>query len=167
MVKESDIALQICQAGNIGTALMCLNLAVENECFDRLLIATDTPTGTGMIPLGMVKSVTEMSTLSKYPPEWMIAAATGNVAKVYKLNNGLLREGKDGDVLLVDAPMGGSKKTCLEAIKNGDVWSLVGVFTAGLPRFVGRSRNTPPPLRYPKVVQSRIVQDFAAQQQFK
>lgn len=167
VVKESDIALQICQAGNIRTALMCLNLAVENECFDRLLIATDTPTGTGMMPLGMVKSVTEMSTLSKYPPEWMIAAATGNVAKVYKLNNGLLREGKDGDVLLVDAPMGGSKKTCLEAIKNGDVWSLVGVFTAGLPRFVGRSRNTPPPLRYPKVVQSRIVQDFAAQQQFK
>jgi enamidase len=167
VVKESDIALQICQAGNIRTALMCLNMAVDNDCFDRFLIATDTPTGTGMMPLGMIKSVTEMSTLSKHPAEWMIAAATGNVAKVYGLNNGFLREGRDGDLLLVDAPMGGSKKTCLEAIKHGDVWSLVGCFTAGLPRFVGRSRNTPPPLRYPKVVQSRIVNDFAAQQQFK
>jgi len=167
VVKESKVALQICQAGNIRTALMCLNMSVDNECFDRFLIATDTPTGTGMMPLGMIKSVTEMATLSKYPAEWMIAAATGNVAKVYRLNTGFLREGKDGDVLLVDAPMGGSKKTCLEAIKNGDVWSLVGCFTAGLPRFVGRSRNTPPPLRYPKVTMSRIQNDFSSAQQFK
>ena len=43
--KETEIALQICQAGNIRTALMCLNLAVENDQFDRFLIATDTPTG--------------------------------------------------------------------------------------------------------------------------
>lgn len=167
VIRETKAALQICQAGNIRTALMCLNLAVENDCFDRFLIATDTPTGTGMMPLGMIKSVTEMATLSKYPPEWMLAAATGNVAKVYRLNNGFLRPGRDGDVLLVDAPMGGSKNTCLEAIKHGDVWSLVSVFTAGLPRFIGRSRNTPPPLRNPKVTRSRIQNDFAATQQFK
>lgn len=167
IVKETDIALQICQAGNIRTAVMCLNMAVEADCFDRFLIATDTPTGTGMMPLGMVKSVTEMATLSKHPAEWMIAAATGNVAKVYRLNSGFLREGKDGDVLLVDAPMGGSKKTCLDALKHGDVWSLVSVFTAGVPRFIGRSRNTPPPLRYPKVARSNIVNDFSASQQFK
>jgi len=167
VVMESSIALQICQAGNIRTALMCLNMAVENDCFDRFLIATDTPTGTGMMPLGMIKSVTEMATLSKYPAEWMIAAATGNVARTYRLNNGFLREGKDADVLLVDAPMGGSKTTCLDALKHGDVWSLVGCFTAGIPRFIGRSRNTPPPLRYPKVTQSKIVNEFSTGQQFK
>jgi enamidase len=167
VIRETDVALQICQAGNIRTALMCLNLAVDHDAFDRFLIATDTPTGTGMMPLGMVKSITEMSTLSKYPPEWMIAAATGNTAKVYGLNNGFLRDGKDADVLLVDAPMGGSKKTCLEALKHGDVWSLVACITAGVPRFIGRSRNTPPPLRYPKVLRSEIRMEFAAQQQFK
>ena len=167
VIRETKVALQICQAGNIRTAVMCLNMVVENDVFDRFLIATDTPTGTGMMPLGMIKSITEMATLSKYPPEWMIAAATGNVAKVYDLNNGFLREGKDADVLLVDAPMGGSKNTCLEALKHGDVWSLVACFTAGLPRFIGRSRNTPPPLRYPKVVKSRIVNEFSASQQFK
>ena len=70
IVKETEIALQICQAGNIRTALMCLNLAVENDQFDRFLIATDTPTGTGVMPLGMIKSITEMATLSDYPPEW-------------------------------------------------------------------------------------------------
>ena len=143
IIKESDIALQICQAGNIRTAILCVNLAVANNAFDRLLIATDTPTGTGMMPLGMIKSITEMATLTDYSPEWMIAAATGNAARVYGVNTGLLRSGKIADLLLVDAPMGGTQKTCLKAIKHGDVWSLVASFTEGVPRFIGRSRNTP------------------------
>jgi enamidase len=166
IIKESDIALQICQAGNIRTALLCVNLAVENNAFDRLLVATDTPTGTGMMPLGMIKSVTEMATLTDYPPEWMIAAATGNAARIYGLNTGFLHPGKIADLLLVDAPMGGTQKTCLKALKHGDVWSLVAVITEGLPRFIGRSRNTPPPIRAAKVVKSRIVQEFATAQQF-
>jgi enamidase len=166
IVKGSDIALQICQAGNIRTAVLCVNLAVENDAFDRLLIATDTPTGTGMMPLGMIKSVAEMATLTDYPPEWMLAAATGNAARVYKLDTGLLRAGKSADLVLVDAPEGGTQKNCLAALKHGDVWSQVACFTEGVPRFIGRSRNTPPPLRTPKVVRSKIVQDFGAVQQF-
>ena len=166
IVKESDIAMQICQAGNIRTALLCVNLAVANDAFDRLLIATDTPTGTGMMPLGMIKSITEMATLTNYPAEWMIAAATGNVARVYGLDTGLLRPGKIADLLLVDAPMGGSKNTALEAIKHGDVWSLVAAFTEGIPRFIGRSRNTPPPIRAPQVIKSTISEKFGSAQQF-
>jgi enamidase len=107
-----------------------------------------------------------MATLSDYPPEWMIAAASGNAAKVYGLDTGFLRPGKIADLLLVDAPMGGTQTNCLAAIKHGDVWSLVASFTEGIPRFIGRSRNTPPPIRTPKVVRSRIVQDFASGQQF-
>lgn len=166
VIKGSEIALQICQAGNIRTAVLCVNLAVESQAFDRVLIATDTPTGTGMMPLGMIKSVAEMATLTDYPAEWMLGAATGNAARVYKLDTGFLRPGKIADLLLVDAPQGGTQKNCLAALKHGDVWSQVACFTEGLPRFIGRSRNTPPPLRTPKVVRSRVVQDFSAVQQF-
>ena len=166
VIKQSDIALQICQAGNIRTALLCLNLAVENMAFDRFLIATDTPTGTGMMPLGMIKSVSEMAALSDYPAEWMIAAASGNAARIYRLDTGFVRPGKTADLLLVDAPMGGTQKSCLAAIKHGDVWSQIACFTEGVPRFIGRSRNTPPPLRTPRVLRSNIVQDFAVAQQF-
>ena len=161
IINETDIALQICQAGNIRTALLCLNLAVENEKFDRFLIATDTPTGTGVMPLGMIKSVTEMATLSSYPAEWMIAAATGSVAKIYRLNSGFIKRGKDADVLLIDAPLGGSKKTALEAIKHGDLAAVGAVFTDGIPRFIGRSRNTPPTTRQIKTVQNNVPYDFS------
>ncbi len=157
IVKDTEIALQVCQAGNIRTALLCLNLAVENDVFDRFLIATDTPTGTGVMPLGMIKSVTEMATLSDHPPEWLIAAATGNVARTYRLNNGLLRVGRDADVLLIDAPLGGSKKTALDAIKHGDVAAIGACFTAGIPRFIGRSRNTPPMTREVRIVRNRVM----------
>jgi enamidase len=166
VITQSEIALQICQAGNIRTALLCLNLSVQHDAFDRFLIATDTPTGTGMMPLGMIKSIAEMATLSDYPPEWMIAAATGNAARTYRLDTGFLQPGKIADLLLVDAPMGGTQKHCLAALKHGDVWSQVACFTEGTPRFIGRSRNTPPPLRTPKIVRSRIIQTFESAQQF-
>ena len=161
IVNETNIALQICQAGNIRTALMCLNLAVENGQFDRFLIATDTPTGTGVMPLGMIKSVTEMATLSDYPAEWMIAAATGSVAKIYRLNSGFIERGKDADVLLIDAPLGGSKKTALDAIKHGDLAAVGAVFTDGIPRFIGRSRNTPPTTRKIQAIRNNVPFDFS------
>ena len=88
IINESDIAMQICQAGNIRTAIMCLNMAIEAQQFDRLIFATDTPTGTGMMPLGMIKTVVEMACLTDHSPEMMVCAATGNNANVYKLNTG-------------------------------------------------------------------------------
>ncbi len=160
VINESEIALQICQAGNIRTALMCLNLAVKADAFDRVIFATDTPTGTGVMPLGMIKTVVEMSCLTDYPPEMMVAAATGNNAKVYKRNTGFLQKGKDADVILVDAPLGGSQKTALAAIKHGDYPSIPAVFTDGIPRYVGRSRNTPASIRQTKIVQNNVMQEF-------
>src|ERR1044071_7614712 len=44
IIVESDVALQICTAGNLRTALMCAKLAQGHNAFDRVLIATDTPT---------------------------------------------------------------------------------------------------------------------------
>jgi enamidase len=161
IVKETEIALQICQAGNIRTALMCLDLAVENDQFDRFLIATDTPTGTGVMPLGMIKSVTEMATLSDYPAEWMLAAATGSVAKIYGLNSGFIKRGKDAVILLIDVPLGSSKKTALEAIKHGDLAAVGAVITDGIPRFVGRSRNTPPTTRTVRTIRKNVPFDFS------
>jgi enamidase len=36
------------------------------------------------------------------------------------------------------------------------------VITAGIPRFVGRSRNTPATTRKARVARSRVTQDFSA-----
>lgn len=160
VVNESDIALQLCQAGNIRTSLMCLELAVDAGAYDRLILATDTPTGTGVMPLGMIKTVCELSCLTKYPAEMIVAAATGNNAAVYRLDAGFLKQGRAADVMLVDAPLGGSKTVALDAIKHGDYPAIPAVFTDGEPRFVGRSRNTPPSMRRVRIARNAIMQEF-------
>jgi len=161
IVNESDIALQICTAGNLRTALWITKLAQEADAFDRLLIATDTPTGSGIMPLGMIYTMTHLAALGGVPVEHAIAAATGNNARVYGLNSGFLQEGKDADVVIVDACVGGSKDTAIDAIRNGDICAVAAVVTDGVPRFVGRSRNTPAAMKTVRTASSKIAMDFS------
>ena len=162
VIKESKIALQVCTAGNLRTTLLCARLADANGAFERFIIATDTPTGSGVMPLGMLYTIAHLSSLTDLPPERFICAATGSNAKVYGLDSGSLAPGKAADVVLIDAPDGGTQKTALAAIKHGDIAAIGAVVTAGVPRFVGRSRNTPATTRKARVASSRVTQDFAA-----
>ena len=162
VIKESNIALQVCTAGNLRTTLLCARLADANGAFERFIIATDTPTGSGIMPLGMLYTIAHLSSLTDMPPERFICAATGSNAKVYGLDSGLLAPGKAADLVLIDAPDGGTQKTALAAIKHGDIAAIGAVVTAGVPRFVGRSRNTPATTRKARVASSRVMQDFAA-----
>ena len=161
VIKESKIALQVCTAGNLRTTLLCAKLAEANSAFDRFIIATDTPTGSGIMPLGMLYTIAHLSSLTDIPPERFLCAATGSNARVYGLNSGLLSPGKAADIVLIDAPDGGTQKTALAAIKHGDIAAIGAVVTAGVPRFVGRSRNTPATTRKARVAISRVMQDFS------
>ena len=51
IIVEGDMALQVCTAGNLRTALLCATLAQRHGAFDRLIVATDTPTGSGEPPI--------------------------------------------------------------------------------------------------------------------
>jgi enamidase len=161
LVRESDIAMQLCTAGNLRTALLTARLLDEAGQPERLLIATDTPTGSGIMPLGMFYTISHLASLGGMPPEQAIAAATGNNARVYRLNTGLLQPGKEADVLLIDACAGGSQDDALSALRNGDVPAVSAVLTAGVPRFVGRSRNTPAGIRNVRVAENRLPRDFS------
>jgi enamidase len=161
IVNESTIALQVCTAGNLRTTLLIGDLVRKAEQFDRFLIATDTPTGSGIMPLGMMYTISHLASLTDMPVEWAIAAATGNNARVYRLNSGFLKPGCDADVVLIDACVGGSKDNALDALRNGDIAAVAAVVTDGVPRFVGRSRNTPAPMRSVRVAECRIPQDYS------
>lgn len=164
LVTESNIALQICTAGNLRTALLTAKLLKDAEALHRLLIATDTPTGSGIMPLGMFYTVSHLASLGGLEPELAIAAATGNNARVYRLNSGVLAPGRDADVVLIDACAGGACNDALSALVNGDIPAVAAVVTGGMPRFVGRSRNTPAAMRAVSVAQCRIMQNFADSQ---
>jgi len=161
MVHECSAALQVCTAGNLRTTLLLANLMREADQLDRLLIATDTPTGSGIMPLGMLYTISHLASMTDMPPEVAIAAATGSNARVYKRNSGFIAAGKDADVIIIDACVGGSKKEPLDSLRNGDIVAVSAVITNGVPRFVGRSRNTPAGNRSVKIVQNKVLNDFS------
>ena len=161
VILESDMALQVCTAGNLRTTLLCAQLAAQHGAFDRFIIATDTPTGSGVMPLGMLYTIAHLASLTEMPPEQFLCAATGSNANVYGLDSGFLKAGRAADIVLIDAPEGGTQSTALAAIKNGDIAAIGAVVTAGMPRFVGRSRNTPATTRRARVARSTVTQDFA------
>jgi enamidase len=162
VIKESTMALQVCTAGNLRTTLLCGRLAMQHDAFDRFIIATDTPTGSGIMPLGILYTMAHLASLTEMSPEQAICAASGNNAKVYRLDSGFLRAGCAADIVLLDAPDGGTQDSALKAIKHGDIAAIGAVVTAGIPRFVGRSRNTPATTRKARIARSNVMQDFAA-----
>jgi enamidase len=155
------MALQLCTAGNLRTALLCTALVQQHGALDRLLIATDTPTGSGIMPLGVLYTIGHVAALGKLAPELAIAAATGSNARHFKLSGGFLREGADADLVIIDAPLGGSQPDGLSALAHGDIPAIASVISNGVPRFVGRSRNTPPSVRKVQVATNRVPFDFS------
>jgi len=160
IIRESDMALQICTAGNLRTALLCARLARDLNAFDRLIIATDTPTGSGVMPLGMLYTMAHLASLADIRPEHAVAAATGSNARVYGLDCGFIAAGKAADIVLIDAPDGGTQDSALAAIRNGDIAAVGAVVSAGEPRFVGRSRNTPGTTRRVRVASCKLPRTF-------
>src|SRR6187397_2701575 len=111
VIRESTMALQVCTAGNLRTTLLCGRLALELDAFDRFIIATDTPTGSGIMPLGILYTMAHLASLTDMTPEQAICAASGNNARVYRLDSGLLQAGHAADIVLLDAPDGGTQSS--------------------------------------------------------
>jgi enamidase len=142
IIKDTDMALQLVQAGNLRSALHILRLAKKYDALHRVCIGSDTPTGTGVMPLGVMKSVCELCSLGDLQPEIGIALATGNNAKIFRLAVGTIQEGKPADLVICDAPAGSVANNAVEAIRRGDIPGISIVLIDGHIQ-VKRSRNSP------------------------
>lgn len=142
LVRETDMLLQVVQAGNLKKTLDIVRLAVDLGQLDRIIVASDTPTGTGVMPLGVIKTVCEISSLTGLAPENALALATRNNAFAYGLRTGVVAPGHDADLVVMDAPWGSVATDALAAISRGDIPGISAVIIDGKLRAL-RSRNTP------------------------
>jgi enamidase len=147
----TDMALEIVQCGNAKTALHTLRLATEARATHRLIVGNDAPSGTGVIPLGVLRTLSLLASLGGMPPAEAIACATGNTARVYELGRGVIAEGREADIVICDAPTGGVSPDALGALAAGDLPGISLVLIDGRI-VIGRSRNTPPAARAAEVV---------------
>ncbi len=138
--------LQLVQAGNLRSSLHILRTAAEAGQLNRVILGSDTPTGTGVMPLAMLKTLAELTSLSDREPEEILPMATGYTADHYGLEAGVIAENKPADITLMDAPQGSVAETAVESLSVGDVPAVSAVVTGGRLRVL-KSRNTPPAKR--------------------
>ena len=151
LVTETDLALEIVHCGNPKVAVEAANLCVEQNALGRIIIGNDAPSGTGVVPLGVLRVISHLASLTEIKPEEAICMATGNTARVHKLPQGVIAEGKDADLVIMDAPMGSVGEDALSAIEAGDVPAVAMVLVDG-EIVVAKSRNTPPAVRKPQIL---------------
>src|SRR5207244_6938006 len=106
IVESQTMMIEVVQAGNTRRVGEIAKLIVRHGALDRMMIGTDTPSGTGVIPLGVLRTMAWVASLGEVAPELTVAMASGNTARIYKLAEGAVKVGNAADLLLVDAPIG-------------------------------------------------------------
>lgn len=146
LVQETSYVLELVHCGNPKAMLEALDLGLKHGALGRFIIGNDAPSGTGVVPLGILRVIAMAASLTKVTPEQAICMATGNTARVFGLDTGFVRQGLPADLVAMDTPMGSVGKDALQAIAAGDVPGISMVMIDGKEQ-VKVSRNTPPPAR--------------------
>jgi enamidase len=150
LCESSTRALEIVHNGNEKAALLTLFTASELKQLHRVILGTDSPAGSGVQPLGILRLISMLSALGNVPAETAVCFATGNTAKIRNLDCGIIAEGRAATFVFIDQAQHSSGKTVLHSIQRGD---LPGIGMAVIDGAVSaqRSRNTPPATRVPEV----------------
>ena len=143
--------LEIVHNGNERAALYTLRIARELNQLERVILGTDGPAGSGAQPLGIIRMVAMLSSLGDVPAEQAFCFATGNTARMRKLDCGLIEVGRAADFVLMDKAQHSAGSNLLESVRLGDLPGIGMTVIDGVVR-TGRSRNTPPAERLPEVV---------------
>ena len=151
-VVDTDMAIEIVHCGNGRAAIHAARAAAALDGgLPRVIIGNDAPSGTGVVPLGILRVMAHLASLGGIAPEVAVAMATGNTARVHGLDRGVLTAGREADIVLCDAPVGSGAVTALDALARGDLPGISMVLIDGAVQ-VGRSRNTPPAARAAEVL---------------
>jgi enamidase len=151
LCEQSSRALEIVHNGNEKAGLLALRTAKEVKQLDRVILGTDSPAGSGVQPLGILRMISMLSSLSDTPAEVALCFATGNTARIRKLDCGLVEPGRAATFVLMDKAQHSPGKTVLESIQRGDLPGIGMMIIDGVVS-AQRSRNTPPATTVPGIV---------------
>jgi enamidase len=142
--------IEIVHNGNELAGLTALRFARELGQLERVILGTDSPAGSGVQPLGILRMISLLSSLGDMPAEAVFCCATGNTARMRKLDCGLLEAGRAADFVIMDRAQHSAGSDLLDSVRKGDLPGIGMVIVDGIVR-CGRSRNTPPADRVPEI----------------
>jgi enamidase len=153
LCERSTRALEIVHNGNERAGLLTLRTAKELKQLHRVMLGTDSPAGSGVQPLGIIRMIAMLSSLGGVPAEIAVCFATGNTAKLRSLDCGLIAAGREATFVLMDKAQHSAGKNLLDSIQKGDLPGIAMVVVDGAVS-VQRSRNTPPATTMPEMVKA-------------
>jgi enamidase len=143
--------IEIVHNGNELAGLTALRYARELGQLERVILGTDSPAGSGVQPLGILRMIALLSSVGDTPAETLFCCATGNTARMRDLDCGLIEIGRAADLVFMDRAQHSSGTDLLDSVRKGDLPGIGMVVIDGIVR-CGRSRNTPPAERVPEVI---------------
>lgn len=121
LVAETPAVIEIAFIGNLPLAARLLRLAVERGEAGRIAIGSDLPGGTGVVPGAILRTV---QLLNHMVPEVTVATlicmATGNSARGFGLEGGVIALGAPADLVVWDPVEGSATDTFVECVAYGD-----------------------------------------------
>lgn len=147
--------IELVHNGNERAALLAMRTARELGQLERVILGTDGPAGSGAQPLGILRMIAMLSSLGEVPAEIAVCFATGNTARLRGLDCGIIETGRAADFVIMDRAQHAPGKTILDSIKLGNLPGVGMTIIDGIVR-TERSRNTPPAIALPKLVQGRV-----------
>jgi len=151
LCESCSRGIEIVHNGNERAGLLAMRTAFEIKQAERVILGTDSPAGSGVQPLGILRMIAMLSSLGDIPPEIAFCFATGNTARMRELDTGLIEVGKSADFILIDRAQHAPGKDMLESIHQGNLPGVGMTIIDGIVRSE-RSRNTPPATTMPEIV---------------
>lgn len=145
ILLESDYLLEIAYGGNHSIAQAFMQKVVEQGQLHRVILGTDTPSGTGVAPRGLLRTMALVASAPGVKPEEAVCMATGSAALAHNLDSGFVEEGKPADLVIMGKIQGASGKTPLESLGDGNLLGISMVLIDGRLVIRDRSLQTPPP----------------------
>lgn len=152
LIRDTSYAIELVHCGNPKAMVVALEYGKKYNALSRFIIGNDAPSGTGVIPLGILRVIASVASLTEVSAADALCMATGNTARTFGLTTGFIREGLPADLVAMDAPMGSIGNDTLSALEAGDVPGISMVMIDGKVH-VWTSRNTPPARRKAQVLE--------------
>ena len=152
LCESCNRGIEIVHNGNERAGLLAMRTAFEIKQAERVILGTDSPAGSGVQPLGILRMIAMLSSLGDIPPEIAFCFATGNTARMRDLDCGIIEIGRSADFVLMDTAQHAPGRNMLESIHQGNLPGVGMTIIDGIVR-TNRSRNTPPAAHLPEIVE--------------
>ncbi|HYU21178.1 MAG TPA: amidohydrolase family protein [Chloroflexota bacterium] len=133
LFDETRCALGLTLMGGLKAARRVIRKAADRDELDRVVIGTDTPSGAGVIPGGVQRTVQLLTTVSGVQPETALAFATGNTSRAFGLPGGRIEVGQPADLIVAhpaDGSLGGSGDG-LDGLARGEWLAITNIVVDG------------------------------------